>query len=61
MAGECIAYREKRGCAGLWWGKLREWDHWRDRQKCEDNFMSDFQEVGFRGIDWTELAQGRDK
>jgi len=34
---------------------------WRPRHKWEDNIKMDFQEVGCRGVDWIELAQGRDR
>jgi hypothetical protein len=33
----------------------RSWRRW------EDNIKMDLQEVGCRGMDWTELAQGRDR
>jgi hypothetical protein len=42
-------------------GKLREWDRLKNRHRWEDNIMMEFQEVACRGMDWTELAQGRDK
>jgi hypothetical protein len=31
------------------------------RRKWDDNIKMDVQEVGCRGMDWIELAQGRDK
>jgi hypothetical protein len=31
------------------------------RRRWEDNIKIDFQAVGSGGIDWIELAQGRDK
>jgi hypothetical protein len=33
----------------------------RPRRKWEDNIKADLQEVGCGGIDWIELAQGRDR
>jgi hypothetical protein len=33
----------------------------RPRCKWEDNIEMDFQEVGCRGMDWIDLAQGRDR
>jgi len=33
----------------------RSWRRW------EDNIKMDFQEVGCGGMDWIELAQGRDR
>jgi len=31
----------------------------RPRRRWEDNIKVDFQEVGYRGMDWIELAQDR--
>jgi hypothetical protein len=33
----------------------------RPRPRCEDNINMDLQEVGYGGMDWTELAQDRDR
>ena len=33
---------------------------WRPRRRWEDNIKMDFQEEGFGGIDWIELAQDRE-
>ena len=33
----------------------------RPRRKCEDNIKTDIQEVGWRGMDWIDLAQDRGK
>ena len=33
----------------------------RPRCRWEDNIKMDFQEVGFGGMDWIELAQDRDR
>jgi len=33
----------------------------RPRRRWEDNIKMDLREVGFRGIDWIELAQDRDR
>jgi hypothetical protein len=32
----------------------------RPRRNWEDNIRMDLQEVGYRGMDWIELAQDRD-
>jgi hypothetical protein len=34
---------------------------WRPRCRWEDNIKADLQEVGCWGMDWTELAQDRDR
>jgi hypothetical protein len=39
-------------CTGLWWGNLRERNHWGG----EDNIKMDLQEVGGGCGDWMELA-----
>jgi hypothetical protein len=31
------------------------------RHRCEDNIKMDLQEVGWRGMDWIDLAQDRDR
>jgi hypothetical protein len=33
----------------------------RPRRRWEDNIKMDLQEVGCRGMDWIELAQGKDR
>ena len=33
----------------------------RPRRRWEDNIKIDLQEVGYRGMDWMELAQDRDR
>jgi hypothetical protein len=33
----------------------------RPRRRWEDHIKMDFQEVGYRGMDWIELAQDRDR
>ena len=33
----------------------------RPRRRWEDNFRMDLREVEFRGMDWIELAQDRDR
>ena len=34
---------------------------WRPRRRWEDNIKMDLQEVGYRGMEWIELAQDRDR
>jgi hypothetical protein len=33
----------------------------RPRRRWEDNIRMDLREIGFGGIDWIDLAQGRDQ
>jgi hypothetical protein len=33
----------------------------KDRRLCEDNIKMGLKEIGIEGVDWTDLAQGRDK
>jgi hypothetical protein len=40
---------------------LGERDHWGDMCRWGDNIKVDLQEVGCAGMDWIELAQGRDR
>ena len=42
---------------GFWSGNLKE----RPKSRWEDNTNMDFQEVGWRGMDWIDLAQDRDR
>jgi len=42
-------------------GNLRERDHLGDWRRWEDNNKMDLQEVGCGGVNWIELAEGRDR
>ena len=44
---------------GFWWGNLRALE--RPRRRWEDCIKMDLQEVGWGGMDWTDLAQDRDR
>jgi hypothetical protein len=33
----------------------------RPRRRCENNIKMDLREVGWRGVDWIDLAQDRDR
>jgi hypothetical protein len=47
---------------GFWWGDLRGRDHMEDvGVEGGDNMKMDLQEVGWGGMDWIDLAQGRDR
>ena len=63
MGGACSTYGgREEACRGFWWGNLRERNYWgRPRCRWEDNIKMDLQEVGFRGIDYIELAQVGDR
>ena len=49
------------GRIGSWWGNRRERDHWEPRRRWVDNIRMDLQEVGCGYVDWTGLAQDRDR
>ena len=47
---------------GLWWGKPEgKRSFGRCGRRWEDNIKMDLQEVGCGGMDWIDLAQGRDR
>jgi hypothetical protein len=53
--------REREVYTGFWWGKPeRKRPLGRPRHRWEDNIKSDVQQVGCDGMDWIDLAQGRD-
>jgi hypothetical protein len=53
---------ERRGLYRVLVGKLeRKWPPGRPSRRWEDNMKIVFQEVGYGGLDWIELAQGRDR
>ena len=45
---------------GFWCGDVTEKDHLEDTYRRDDNIKMDLQEVGW-GMDWIDLAQGRDR
>jgi hypothetical protein len=62
MGGACSAYGERRGVYRVLMGKpegKRPLE--RPRLRREDNIMMDLQEMGCGVMDWTELAQDRDR
>jgi len=62
MGGACSMYREERGLYRILVGKPEgKIELGRPRRRWEDNIKLDLQEIGFVGMDWIELAQGRDK
>jgi hypothetical protein len=38
-----------------------EGDHWGDQDVGVDNIKMDLREIGWDGMDWIDLAQGRDQ
>jgi hypothetical protein len=63
MGWTCGTEGGRERCAqGIWWGNLRERDHWGDQDvgRWEDNIKMDLEEVGGGCGDWMELAQDRD-
>jgi hypothetical protein len=63
MGGSYSAYGEgERRVTGFWWGNPRKnMAMVRPRRRWEDNIKMDLQEVGCGGMDWIELAVGRDR
>ena len=43
---------------GFWWGNR---PLGRTRHRWEENIMMNLQEVGYKGMDWIDLAQDRDR
>ena len=61
-AGNVARMWEWRGYTGFWWGNLRERDHSEDPGVDGSVILTwDIQEVGCGGVDWIDLAQGRDR
>ena len=47
---------------GFWWGRPEgNKPLGKPRRRLKDNIKVDLQEVGWRGIDWIDLDQDRDK
>jgi hypothetical protein len=62
MGGACSSDGEGRGVYRVLVGKPeRKRPLVRPRRRWEDNIKLDLQEVGCGGLDWTELAQDRDR
>jgi len=62
MGGACSAYGERRGVCKVLVGKSEEKRPLgRPRSRWEGNIKMTLREVGCGGMDWIELAQGRDR
>jgi hypothetical protein len=48
-------------CTEFWWENRRDRDHLVDPGVDGDNIKMGLQEVGCGGMDWIQLAQGRDR
>ena len=60
MGGACGTYGGK-GHTRFQGRQPREGEHFKDRRRWENNIRMDLQEVGWRGMDWIDLAQDRDR
>jgi hypothetical protein len=60
MGGACSAYGERRSVYRVLVGKTEgKRPLGRPRRRWEDNIQTDLQEVGYRCMDWIDLAQDR--
>jgi hypothetical protein len=46
---------------GYWWQSQKERDYWEDQDVDGDNIKMDLREIGWDGMEWTDLAQYRDQ
>ena len=61
-SGHVARMGERRGVYRVWVGKPEgKRPLGRPRRRWEENIKVDYQEVGFGGMDWKELAQDRDR
>jgi hypothetical protein len=60
-AGHVACMGERRGVYRVWWGNLRERDHWGDPGVDRRIILRSIFRVGCGGVDWIELAQDRDR
>ena len=62
MGGACSACGEKREVYRILVGKPEgRRPFGRPKRRWEDNIKMDLQEVWYGGMDWTEMAQDRDR
>ena len=61
-AGHVARMGEERGCIGSWWSRPEgKRPLGRPRRRWVDNIRMDLQGVGCGYVDWTGLAQDRDR
>jgi hypothetical protein len=53
--------KSKGACRVLAWNPEGKRPLRRPRRRWEDNIKMDLQEMGWGGLDWTDLAQDRDR
>jgi len=61
MGGECNMHVERRGVLRTLVGKPEENYHFEDPGLDGQIIFMDLQEVGCEGMDWTDLAEDRDR
>jgi hypothetical protein len=50
---------EERKVHKFWWESPKKRDHWEDQG--EDGIRMNLREIGWRNVDWIQLAQDRDR
>jgi hypothetical protein len=60
-AGHVARMREGRGAYRILVGRPEGRPFGRPRRRWEDNIKMDLEEVGWRGMDWIDMAQDRDR
>jgi len=60
-SGHVAHMGEDKGCIGSWWGTGGKETTGKPRRRWLDYIRTDLQEVGCRYMDWTGLAQDRDR
>jgi hypothetical protein len=61
-AGHVARMGRREMHTGFWWeSQERERPLGRPRRRWEDNIKMDLREMGWSGMDWTDLAQDRDQ
>ena len=62
MDGSCSGYGREEACTEIWWGNLRERDHWGDPDTDGRIILRwIFRKCDVGGMDWMKLAQVVDR